>query len=180
MAIIPESLAVESLLVFRYASLSTKNNSGESEWYTQRWYAKHVFWKFSTYYVNMSAIESAFSNTAQKMKFSIKDFFSKCGEIRNFLYFSYNYWRNPWWKTSFFVQCKYPPRLLSWNFFSKFLERLFYRTPFEQIVRVNLCMDTVERNSYCWTKFIFCSRKHWWYFLRPIHKQASYTEILDK
>ena len=153
----------------------------------------------------MSAIESAFSNTAQKMKFSIKDFFSKCGEIRNFLkkslmenfifcedffskcgeirnflYFSYNYWRNPWWKTSFFVQCKYPPRLLSWNFFSKFLERLFYRTPFEQIVRVNLCMDTVERNSYCWTKFIFCSRKHWWYFLRPIRKQASYTEILDK
>ena len=30
--------------------------------------------------------------TAQKMKFTIKDFFSKCDQIR-------------WWKTSFFVQC---------------------------------------------------------------------------
>ena len=33
--------------------------------------------------------------TAQKMKFSIKDFFSKCDQIR----------RKLEWKTSFFVQC---------------------------------------------------------------------------
>ena len=40
--------------------------------------------------------------TAQKIKFSIKAFFSKsarnCG-------FGHIYWRNPWWKTTFFVQC---------------------------------------------------------------------------
>ena len=180
LAIIPESLAVESVLVFRYASLSTKKNSGKSKWHTQRCYAKHVFWKFSKCSVKMSAIESAFSNSAQKMKFSIKDFFSKCGQIRSFLYFSYIYWRNPWWKTSFFVQCKHPPQLLSSNFFSIFLERLFYREPFEQIVRVNLSMATVERNNYCRREFIFCGRKHWWYFLRSIRKQANYTEILDK
>ena len=40
--------------------------------------------------------------TAQKIKFSIKAFFSKsarnCG-------FGHLYWRNPWWKTTFFVQC---------------------------------------------------------------------------
>ena len=43
--------------------------------------------------------------TAQKMKFSIKDFFSKCGQIRSFLRFGHIYWRNTSWKTLFFVQC---------------------------------------------------------------------------
>ena len=38
--------------------------------------------------------------TAQKMKFSNKDFFSKCE-------FGHIYWRNPYWKTSFFVQCPF-------------------------------------------------------------------------
>ena len=33
-------------------------------------------------------------NTPQKMKFSIKDFFSKCDKIRRNL-FGYIYWRNP-------------------------------------------------------------------------------------
>ena len=35
--------------------------------------------------------------TAQKMKSSIKDFFSKCDQIRSKLqiYWSHNYWRNP-------------------------------------------------------------------------------------
>ena len=42
--------------------------------------------------------------TAQKMKFSIKDFFSKCDQIRRFLQIGHIYWRNPLWKTSFFVQ----------------------------------------------------------------------------
>ena len=44
---------------------------------------------------------------AQKLKFSIKDFFSKCDQIRSFLRFGHIYLRNPWWKTSFFVQCWY-------------------------------------------------------------------------
>ena len=65
-------------------------------------------------------------------------------------------------------------------FFSNFLGHLFYRTPFEQIVRANLGMATVERNGYCRTEFIFCDRKHWGYFLCFIRKQANYTESLDK
>ena len=44
------------------------------------------------------------TNTAQDMKFFIKDFFSQCDQIRSFLE----------WKTSFFVQCKFS---LSWNIF---------------------------------------------------------------
>ena len=38
--------------------------------------------------------------TAQKLKVSIKDIFSKCDQIHRF---GHIYWRNPWWKTSFFV-----------------------------------------------------------------------------
>ena len=35
------------------------------------------------------------------MRFSMKDFFSKCDQIRSF---GHIYWKNPSWKTSFFVQ----------------------------------------------------------------------------
>ena len=42
--------------------------------------------------------------TAQKMKSSIKDFFSKWDQIRRKLRFGHIYWRKPSWKTSFFVQ----------------------------------------------------------------------------
>ena len=42
-------------------------------------------------------------STAQVIKFSIKDFCSKCDQIRS--YFGHIYWRNPKWKTSFFVPC---------------------------------------------------------------------------
>ena len=42
-------------------------------------------------------------DTAQKMKFFIKDFFSKCDQICSFLQIWSHYLRNPWWKTSFFV-----------------------------------------------------------------------------
>ena len=38
------------------------------------------------------------------MKFSIKDFFSKCDQIRRKLRFDHIYWRNPSWKTLFFAQ----------------------------------------------------------------------------
>ena len=40
-----------------------------------------------------------FIYTVQKMKFSIKDFFSKYGQIRS--EFGHINWRNPGWKTSF-------------------------------------------------------------------------------
>ena len=45
--------------------------------------------------------------TAQKMKLSMKDFFSKCHQIRSSCGFGHIYWRNPSWKTSFFVPCFY-------------------------------------------------------------------------
>ena len=38
------------------------------------------------------------------MGFSIKNFFSKCDQISSFLQRK-SYWRNPFWKTSVFVQC---------------------------------------------------------------------------
>ena len=41
----------------------------------------------------------------KKMKFSIKDFFSKCEQIRSFLLIWSLYWRNPYGKLHFFVEC---------------------------------------------------------------------------
>ena len=43
--------------------------------------------------------------TAQTMKFSIKEFFSKVTKSARKCGFGHNYWINPLWKTSFFVQC---------------------------------------------------------------------------
>ena len=40
-------------------------------------------------------------NTAQKMKFSIKNFFSKYDQTRSFSGFGHSNCRNPKWKTSF-------------------------------------------------------------------------------
>ena len=40
------------------------------------------------------------ADTAQKMKFSIKDFFSKCDQIHRKCGFGHIYWRIPYWKTS--------------------------------------------------------------------------------
>ena len=37
----------------------------------------------------------AVTTTAQKMKFSFKDFFSKCEQIRGTCGFGHIYWRNP-------------------------------------------------------------------------------------
>ena len=59
--------------------------------------------------INLACIESVETThkihiTAQKM-FSIKDFFSKCDQIRRKRQFGHIYWRNPEWKTSFFVHC---------------------------------------------------------------------------
>ena len=38
------------------------------------------------------------------MKFFMKDFFSKCAKSAVSCEFGHIYWRNPLWKTSFFVQ----------------------------------------------------------------------------
>ena len=40
------------------------------------------------------------------MKFSVKDFFNKCDQIRSFLWIWSYLLKNPKWKTQFFVQCK--------------------------------------------------------------------------
>ena len=49
-----------------------------------------------------------FPTLHKKMKFSIKDFFSKCDHIRGNLGFCHIYWKIPFWKNfSFFVQCKF-------------------------------------------------------------------------
>ena len=48
-----------------------------------------------------------YDNTAQKMKFSVKNLFGKCDQIRSFLrIWSHLLEKNPYWKTSFFVHCK--------------------------------------------------------------------------
>ena len=44
------------------------------------------------------------SSIAQIVKFSIKDFFSKCDQIAVSCGFGHIYCRNPWWKIPFFVQ----------------------------------------------------------------------------
>ena len=43
-------------------------------------------------------------STAQKIKFSVKDFFSKCDKPVISFAFGQIYWRNPWWETSSIVQ----------------------------------------------------------------------------
>ena len=48
-------------------------------------------------------------HAAQKMKFSVKDFFSKCDQIHSFLPIWSHLLKNSWWKTSFSVQ------LLAWH-----------------------------------------------------------------
>ena len=53
---------------------------------------------FETNFWKIKALTSSIT-TAQKMKFSIKDFFSKCDHCG----FGHIYWRNLSWKTSFFV-----------------------------------------------------------------------------
>ena len=51
------------------------------------------------------------TNTAQKMKFSIKDFFSKCDRIPSFLQIWSRLLKKFLMKTSFFVQCKWYEKL---------------------------------------------------------------------
>ena len=51
-------------------------------------------------------------HTAQKMRYSIKDFFSKYDQILRKLQFGHIYWRKLSWKTSFFVQWQFQNNLI--------------------------------------------------------------------
>ena len=60
------------------------------------------FWIFENLFENFCDVcergrlrNSPYYNTAQKMKFSIKGFFSKCDQIRRKLRSGHIYWRNP-------------------------------------------------------------------------------------
>ena len=67
-----------------------------------------LYWK-THYLENMKVVvEDSYVSlfTVQKMKFSFKDFSSKCEGNRGF---GHIYWKNPKWKTSLFVQCLFPP-----------------------------------------------------------------------
>ena len=62
-------------------------------------------------YVNLTvdyprATSNENTDTAQKMKFYIKDFFRKCDQIRSFLRIWSHLPKKTLWKTSFFVQCE--------------------------------------------------------------------------
>ena len=62
---------------------------------THNLYQSTILWDYGQTYV-----------TAQKMKFSKKDFFSKFDQILSFLRTCLPLLiKNPFWKTSFFVQC---------------------------------------------------------------------------
>ena len=75
--------------------------------------------------------------TAHKMKFSIKDFFSKCAQIR-----SYICWRNPLWETSFFVQC-----------FIAILRDVFWTLP--DIFIENFCQNSLQKIKRLSVKIVF-------------------------
>ena len=64
----------------------------------------HIFWHIFSRYFFCKTSSGYYFCTAQK-EFSIKDFFSKCDQIRRKLCFGHIYWRNPKLGTSVFVQC---------------------------------------------------------------------------
>ena len=65
--------------------------------------ASHLCGLISLFYLKLSLRNSNIlsSLTTQKMKFSIKGFYSKCDQIHSL--YGHIYWRNPSWKTSFLV-----------------------------------------------------------------------------
>ena len=60
-------------------------------------------WKFLTPACGLFLypLKTSENHIAQKIEFSIKDFFSKCDQVGHI------YWRNSQCKTSFFVQCQW-------------------------------------------------------------------------
>ena len=88
--------------------------------------ASHMISKFCIlWWLHAAFWKSILTNTAQKLIFSITDFFSKCDQIAVSCGFGHIYCRNPWWKFSFFVQCKIYiwPCFILWNIYFKLLSK---------------------------------------------------------
>ena len=91
--------------------------------------------------------------TAQKMKFSIKDFFSKCDQIRRKLQISSYLLKKSLMETSFCVQ-------LSVIFMGSFSSHCFFRLSW------NLLAHLLKLDEFCWIKFLcsnvkFCKISLW-------------------
>ena len=116
-----------------------------------------IFWNFTTLqyrfdllcsksnlYWNVAKFQNI--DTAQKIKFSIKDFFSKCDQIPTiFCGFGHIYWINPKWKTSFFlcsmnqVKSTISDQKISWFFKSSFFQNILF---FCRILTSNMVLFT--------------------------------------
>ena len=77
------------------------------------------------------------TKTAQRLKFSIQDFFSKCDQLCRFLRIGNIYWRNPKRKTSFFVQCK-----LKRHWWFKICRQIFNK--------VLYAVSEIFKLKFCW------------------------------
>ena len=84
--------------------------SGLSFWIVKTWLLQissskcvrdhHPFSTYGTLPENLAVLSLCYAHvTAQKIKFSIEDFFSKCNQIRSFRS------AQIYWKTSLFMQC---------------------------------------------------------------------------
>ena len=73
------------------------------------------------------------------MKFSFKDFFSKCDQTRSFLLIWSHYWRNSYWKISFFVQC------LHYKLYEALLSKYETTTLLQHLQ--NSCLQTEYRTA---------------------------------
>ena len=84
--------------------------------------------------------------TAHKMKFSIKDFFSKYDQVRSFLRIWSHLLKKPWWETSTFVQ---------WTcFMSLVITKLLVYECFYEVWKGTICMK--------WVKIYFHLATMWW------------------
>ena len=79
-------------------------------------------------------------NTTQKMKILIKDFLSKCDQIRR----GHVYWSKCLWKTSFFVQCN------RWN-------PIYKKTDIHQVSDINTMQHLTFINYVIQCHQSFCS-----------------------
>ena len=104
------------------------------------------------------------------MKFSIRDFFSKCDQIRSFLGISHIYWKNPQWKTSFFQHKNMiNPFCTS---VSNFFKYFYYSVVFTATIAWHGLMKVIAwQIKMPLVKFVylmsFCTQDDWWlWFLR--------------
>ena len=111
--------------------------------------------------------------TAEKMKFSTKDFFSKCDQSAVSCGFGHIYWRNPEWKTSFFVQ---------WLIYQHSYEILIFWKNDWWVCASHISKNrritsfTIKQNPFIYgiMKHIFCSK-----FLRPVKDMQSFIPCVS-